>query len=50
LARLAAFPGRRIFVHINNSNPMLLEDSEERALVERAGFEVGYDGMSVELG
>ncbi len=50
LARLAAFPGRKIFVHINNSNPMLLEDSEERAVVERAGFEVGYDGMSVELG
>jgi pyrroloquinoline quinone biosynthesis protein B len=49
LARLARHPARRIFVHINNSNPMLLEDSAERALVESAGFEVGYDGMTVDL-
>jgi pyrroloquinoline quinone biosynthesis protein B len=49
LARLAAHPGRRIYVHINNSNPMLLEDSAERAMVNAAGFEVGYDGMSFEI-
>lgn len=46
LARLAGHSGRRIYVHINNSNPMLLEDSAERAMVTAAGFEVGYDGMS----
>ena len=49
LARLADQPGRRIFLHINNSNPMLIEDSPERVEVERAGFEVAYDGMLVEL-
>jgi len=50
LARLAGHPGRRIYVHINNTNPMLLEDSPERALVTSAGFEVAFDGMMVEVG
>jgi pyrroloquinoline quinone biosynthesis protein B len=45
LARLASLKARKIFVHINNSNPMLLDDSPERAIVEEAGFEVGYDGL-----
>ncbi len=49
LARLADHPGRRIYLHINNSNPMLLEDSPEREAVIRAGFEVAFDGMMVEL-
>jgi len=49
LARLAGHAGRRIYVHINNTNPMLLEDSPERARVTAAGFEVAFDGMSVEL-
>jgi pyrroloquinoline quinone biosynthesis protein B len=38
---------RRILVHINNSNPILLEDSAERAGVEKEGWEVAYDGMEV---
>jgi len=49
LARLAAHRGRRIFIHINNTNPILLEDSAERKLVTHAGFEVAYDGMQVDL-
>jgi len=49
LARLAGHAGRRIYLHINNSNPMLLEDSAERAEVTAAGFEVAHDGMMVEL-
>jgi pyrroloquinoline quinone biosynthesis protein B len=49
LVRLAGHAGRKIYVHINNSNPMLLEDSPERALVTEAGFEVAFDGMTVEL-
>jgi pyrroloquinoline quinone biosynthesis protein B len=49
LARLSGHRGRRIYLHINNSNPMLLEDSPERAEVTAAGFEVAYDGMLVEL-
>ena len=39
--------GERIFVHINNTNPMLIETSEERKEVEAAGFQVGYDGMEI---
>jgi pyrroloquinoline quinone biosynthesis protein B len=41
--------GRRIFLHINNTNPILLEDSAERARVAAAGWEVAYDGMEIEL-
>ena len=40
---------RRIYVHINNSNPALREDSPERAAVERAGWEIAYDGMEIRL-
>jgi pyrroloquinoline quinone biosynthesis protein B len=40
---------RKVFVHINNTNPMLLEDSPEREQVVRAGVEVAYDGLEVEL-
>jgi pyrroloquinoline quinone biosynthesis protein B len=39
--------GRRIFVHINNSNPILLDDSPERATTEAAGWEVAWDGMEI---
>jgi pyrroloquinoline quinone biosynthesis protein B len=50
---LAAFRSldvkRRIYVHINNSNPVLREDSRERAEVERAGWEVAFDGMEIRL-
>ena len=38
---------RKILIHINNSNPILLEDSAERAGVEKEGWEVAYDGMEV---
>jgi pyrroloquinoline quinone biosynthesis protein B len=41
--------GRRIFVHMNNSNPALREDSPERGAVEAAGWEIAWDGMEVEL-
>ncbi len=47
LEALSGLGGRRIYFHINNSNPMLLEGSEERAAVEAAGFSVAYDGMEV---
>jgi pyrroloquinoline quinone biosynthesis protein B len=47
LARLAGLKARKVFFHINNSNPMLLDDSAARAAVTKAGFEVGYDGMMV---
>jgi pyrroloquinoline quinone biosynthesis protein B len=41
--------GRRIFIHINNSNPALLDDSPERHLANAAGWEIAYDGMEVTL-
>jgi pyrroloquinoline quinone biosynthesis protein B len=41
--------GRRVFVHMNNSNPALREDSPERASVEAAGWEIAWDGMEIEL-
>jgi pyrroloquinoline quinone biosynthesis protein B len=40
---------RKVLVHINNTNPILLEDSAERAEVVRAGVEVAYDGLEVDL-
>jgi pyrroloquinoline quinone biosynthesis protein B len=50
LARLSALSRpQKVYTHINNTNPMLLEDSPERALVEQAGFAVGSDGMSFEV-
>ncbi len=40
---------RTVLVHINNTNPILLEDSPEREAVLRAGIEVAYDGLEVQL-
>lgn len=40
---------RKVFIHINNSNPVLLADSPERAEAERAGWEVACDGMEFTL-
>ena len=40
---------RRIYVHMNNSNPALEDDSPARLAVEAEGWEVGYDGMEVRL-
>jgi pyrroloquinoline quinone biosynthesis protein B len=41
--------GQRVLIHINNSNPILLADSPERAEAERAGWIVGHDGMRIVL-
>jgi len=50
LAALAALGiGRPIYIHINNTNPILLKDSAERREVEAAGFEIAYDGMEIAL-
>ena len=50
---LAAFAGlnitQRVLLHINNSNPILLDDSPERAAVEAAGWRVAFDGMELRL-
>lgn len=41
--------GRRVFVHINNTNPVLVEGSAERESVESRGWTVGHDGLSLSL-
>jgi len=41
--------GSGIYIHINNTNPILMEDSPERRAVESAGLAVAYDGMELEL-
>ena len=40
---------RRIYTHINNSNPILAEGSAEQEAVLDAGVEISYDGMQIEL-
>ncbi len=50
---LAQFPenskARKILIHINNTNPILVEDSIERRAALDAGFEIAYDGMGIIL-
>ena len=41
--------GRRVLIHINNTNPILDEDSSEHRAALDAGFEIAYDGMEFEL-
>jgi pyrroloquinoline quinone biosynthesis protein B len=49
LRALAGLSARRIFVHINNTNPILIEGSVERRTVEGAGWQVAEDGMEIVL-
>lgn len=49
LRRLAPLSARKVFVHINNTNPILQPQSAERALVEKAGWEIAFDGMEISL-
>ena len=50
---IAAFAGlgvtRKVFIHVNNTNPILLDDSPERAAAARAGWDVAFDGMEIAL-
>jgi pyrroloquinoline quinone biosynthesis protein B len=49
LAALAGIEGRRIYIHINNTNPIHVAGSPERRKVEAAGWEVAADGMEIVL-
>ena len=49
LQALQDVTAQRIFIHINNTNPMLIADSPERAKVEAAGWQVAEDGMEIVL-
>jgi pyrroloquinoline quinone biosynthesis protein B len=50
---MTAFAGlnvsRKIFIHMNNTNPLLREDSPQRAEAEEAGWEIAFDGMEITL-
>jgi pyrroloquinoline quinone biosynthesis protein B len=53
LARLAPLDRaragtRRIYTHLNNTNPVLRSGSAERAAVEKAGWEIAFDGMEID--
>ncbi|MFG1491407.1 hypothetical protein ABMA58_19305, partial [Oceanospirillum sp. HFRX-1_2] len=47
---LSRYPDKkRVLIHINNTNPILVEDSPQRAQLDEAGIEVAYDGMDIHL-
>jgi pyrroloquinoline quinone biosynthesis protein B len=48
LAQLPAST-RKVLIHINNTNPILDEESAERQELTRRGIEVAYDGMEIDL-
>ena len=49
LQALGGLNARRIFVHINNTNPIQIDGSAERRKVEAAGWQVAEDGMEIVL-
>lgn len=50
LVRLASLQSaRKIYTHLNNTNPLLIEDSPERRVVAAAGWEVAFDGMKFDV-
>src|SRR5580692_9764108 len=49
LAALVGLRARRIFVHINNTNPILIDGSPERWRVVAAGWEIAEDGLEIKL-
>ncbi|MCG6860475.1 MAG: pyrroloquinoline quinone biosynthesis protein PqqB [Chromatiaceae bacterium] len=40
---------RKVLIHINNTNPILVEDSAQRRQLVAAGIEVSYDGMEIDV-
>ena len=40
---------RKVFIHINTTNPSLLENSKERKIANDNGWEIAYDTMEIEL-
>lgn len=49
LERLSGLGCRKIYIHINNTNPILQPDSRERAEAQDAGWEIAADGLALEL-
>jgi pyrroloquinoline quinone biosynthesis protein B len=40
---------RKVYTHINNTNPVLIEDSPERRILAQHGIEVAADGLEIEI-
>ena len=49
MARFERIGARKVFIHINNTNPALQPDGPERAAVTAAGWEIAFDGMEIDL-
>lgn len=49
LKMLSGLQTRRIYIHINNTNPILIDGSTERKKVEAAGWDIAEDGMEIAL-
>jgi pyrroloquinoline quinone biosynthesis protein B len=50
LEQLSPLPiDRKIYIHINNTNPILLEDAQERRILEQHGMEVAVDGLELQI-
>ena len=49
MARFERISARKVFIHINNTNPVLQPDGPERAAVTAAGWEIAFDGMEIDL-
>jgi len=49
LAFLSRLSNTGIYIHVNNTNPILIEDSAERRAVDAGGIRVAHDGMDIEL-
>ena len=49
LVALKGLKGRKVYIHINNTNPMLDRTTPERRQVEQAGWEIAHDGMEIVL-
>ncbi len=49
LATLGRVPARRIYTHLNNTNPVIRAGTPQRAGVEKAGWEIAFDGMEIVL-
>jgi pyrroloquinoline quinone biosynthesis protein B len=50
LELLSSLPiDRKVYIHINNTNPILLEDSPERRILDRHGMHVAADGLELAI-
>jgi pyrroloquinoline quinone biosynthesis protein B len=49
IAKLADLKAAKTFIHINNTNPILRDDSPQAQKLKDLGIEIAYDGMHIEV-